>query len=429
MPRAAPHIDEPRSVGERLRRARLERGLSQRQLAFPGCTASYISLLESGTRVASLQLLQQLAERLGVTSGYLATGEPEGAAGSSPIEEAENALRFGDDAEAEALLRLILRSSDDGGVLARARAGLGQLAFRAGDHAAAIEQLEAARKLWPEAEASPEIADTLGRSYALSGEYERAIGLFERRLAAAEERQDLIETVRFAVLLANTLIDRGSFGRAEELLGRALGLTEDSRDPIVRARLWWSQSRLHASQSDPETAERYAQLALQTLLETEHVQYTARGYQLLAHIKLDQGEAEEALAMLEQGLPLVVESGNEFDKALFDLERARALVRLERPEEAERPALQALASFEGVSPIDSGRAYAVLGDVYEQLGERGRAIETYELALERLRVTDRYQLEACGRLAELLQEEGRKDEALGVLTRALRLRTGQQQRH
>ncbi len=45
----------------------------------------------------------------------------------------------------------------------------------------------------------------------------------------------------------------------------------------------------------------------------------------------------------------------------------------------------------------------------------------------RLRVTDRYQLEVCGRLAELLQEEGRRDEALAVLTRALRLRTGQQQ--
>ena len=131
--------------------------------------------------------------------------------------------------------------------------------------------------------------------------------------------------------------------------------------------------------------------------------------------------------MLDQGLPLVLESGNQFDRALFDLERARALVRLERPEEAEALALQALAGFEGVSPIDSGRAYAVLGDVYEQLGERGRAIETYELALQRLRVTDRYQLEACGRLAELLQEEGRKDEALAVLTQALQLRTAAQQ--
>jgi len=46
-------------------------------------------------------------------------------------------------------------------------------------------------------------------------------------------------------------------------------------------------------------------------------------------------------------------------------------------------------------------------------------------------VADRYLLEACGRLAELLQEEGRKDEdeGLDVLTRALQLRTAQQKRH
>jgi len=106
---------------------------------------------------------------------------------------------------------------------------------------------------------------------------------------------------------------------------------------------------------------------------------------------------------------------------------ARALARLGRADEAEPLARRAAASLAAVSPIDTGRAYAVLGDLHEQLGERAQAIELYELALETLPVADRYLLEACGRLAELLQQEGRKDEALSVLTRALQLRTAQQQ--
>lgn len=49
-------------------------GLSQRQLSFPGCSAAYISRLEAGDRVPSLQLLRKLAVRLVADEHYLATG-------------------------------------------------------------------------------------------------------------------------------------------------------------------------------------------------------------------------------------------------------------------------------------------------------------------------------------------------------------------
>jgi transcriptional regulator with XRE-family HTH domain len=68
------HVDDPAAVGRRLRDARVAAGLSQRQLSFPGCSAAYISRLEAGDRVPSLQLLRKLAVKLGADDQYLATG-------------------------------------------------------------------------------------------------------------------------------------------------------------------------------------------------------------------------------------------------------------------------------------------------------------------------------------------------------------------
>ena len=68
------HVDDPAAVGRRLKEARLAAGLSQRQLSFPGCSAAYISRLEAGDRVPSLQLLRKLAAKLDADEQYLATG-------------------------------------------------------------------------------------------------------------------------------------------------------------------------------------------------------------------------------------------------------------------------------------------------------------------------------------------------------------------
>lgn len=62
------------TVGERLKRLRLERELSQRDLACPGVSYAYISRIEAGTRDPSMKALRKLAEKLGVTTAYLETG-------------------------------------------------------------------------------------------------------------------------------------------------------------------------------------------------------------------------------------------------------------------------------------------------------------------------------------------------------------------
>src|SRR5258707_13893209 len=64
----------PETIGARLRRLRLERGLSQRDLAAPGVSYAYISRIEAGARQPSVKALRKLAPKLGVFSEYLETG-------------------------------------------------------------------------------------------------------------------------------------------------------------------------------------------------------------------------------------------------------------------------------------------------------------------------------------------------------------------
>ncbi len=78
MPRRpSTHVDDPVAVGRRLRKAREAAGVTQRDLSFEGCTAAYISRIEAGARVPSLQILHEFARRLGVRPEYLATGESD----------------------------------------------------------------------------------------------------------------------------------------------------------------------------------------------------------------------------------------------------------------------------------------------------------------------------------------------------------------
>src|SRR5262249_52058452 len=104
-------VDDPRAVGARLRAARQARGLSLRGLAFPGCTAPYISVIENGRRTPSLQVLRELASRLGVSAEYLATGSES--AFADPVAEAELLLRLGQHDEAEQLYSELAESGSD----------------------------------------------------------------------------------------------------------------------------------------------------------------------------------------------------------------------------------------------------------------------------------------------------------------------------
>lgn len=423
MPRQkSTHVDDPVAVGQRLKEARERAGLSQRQLSFLGCSPAYISRIESGDRIPSLQLLRELGRKLGVSEDFLATGADVSSDDGAPLLDAEVALRLGDVDGAETLYRGLLERAPDDPARARALAGLGQAAFRGGNPRAAIQSFESSLALANTSEAElSDLADSLGRAYAMVGELESAIGIFERFLEAAEQRGDSLAIVQFGVLLGNALIDSGNLGRAEELLGRVLAMAKDSTNPSVRAHLYWSQSRLHAERSNPGSAARYARRALEVLCLTEDTYRTARAYQLLAHIELDRGNTEEALTLLGRGWPLLEASGNKLERAQYRLEEARALAKLGRNEEAAALAMQISGLLADASPEDAARSYSVLAGVFEELDDAPRAKELYELAAELLeaRNPNRYLIDVYSKLADLAEREGRKEEAYEYMKKAV----------
>src|SRR2546428_6682624 len=73
--------DQTEPIGIRLKRLRIERGLSQRDLSSPGVSYAYISRIEAGARTPSVKALRQLASKLGVSVEQLETGKP------TPVEQ------------------------------------------------------------------------------------------------------------------------------------------------------------------------------------------------------------------------------------------------------------------------------------------------------------------------------------------------------
>ncbi len=418
------HVDDARAVGRRLRDARVNAGLSQRQLAFPGCSAAYISRLEAGDRVPSLQLLRKLAAKLRVDESFLATGAPAEPVRPAALTEAEISLRFGDVDAAATLYDQVLGSAGDVRTRALALGGLGRIAAERGDTRGAIDLLEESLDLDPAVELEqPGIVESLGRAYATAGELESAIGLFERALEQASAREELVARSRYTVLLANALIDSARFGRAEELLGGLLAELGETSDPGEHARLYWSQSRLHALKGDHDSAARYARRTLELLELTEDTQRLAHAHQLLAFVELERGRPAEALELLQRGRKLLACTAGAIEQAQFRLEEARALAALGETDRARTEAMAVAGLLADGDPHDAGRSYALLASIFADVGEPARAQELYELAAELLEnEANPYLPEVYEQLGRLLEREGRTQEALEYLKRALSAR-------
>ena len=107
-----PHYDDPAAVGRRVFEAREAAGLSQRELAFPGCSAAYISRIERGERVPSLQVMRELARRTGVSEQELAFGkETLDATVAERVRAAEAAEASGDKAERAGAYKALARAA------------------------------------------------------------------------------------------------------------------------------------------------------------------------------------------------------------------------------------------------------------------------------------------------------------------------------
>jgi len=101
-------VAKQESIGQRIKRLRLEHGLSQRDLSSPGISYAYISRIEADARTPSVKALRRIAGKLGVTVEQLETGK----ATPTEIAIAEAGLDFGSLTDAE--LRAIRAAAAEG---------------------------------------------------------------------------------------------------------------------------------------------------------------------------------------------------------------------------------------------------------------------------------------------------------------------------
>jgi tetratricopeptide (TPR) repeat protein len=416
------------TIGERLRRLRTERRLSQRELSEPGVSYAYISRIEANTRTPSVKALRKLARKLGVSPEYLETGSEIGPAEERELRLADAELELRLDADtksAESVLGVLLDESIQAGDLpaaTRARLALGLAAIRRGDHGEAARRLEegiASGLVTPESR--PDVYTALGRCYAILGKPERAVQLFERCLEELEDSPEhLVARTRFATYLSYALADIGNLSRAESVVGEALERAEDLADPYTQIRLYWSLARLASMQGRQGDALANTRRAIALLEATEDTLQLGRAHLLSASILILSGNAERARGHLELAERLLASRAEPDDLASLRSEQAKCAAQLGQADAAIEYAQAALELLGDGNPAEQGLALWALADATALKGDEADAHKTYERAVVLLTEQGRWRDAAncCRSWGRFLRKAGRETEALDVLERA-----------
>jgi tetratricopeptide (TPR) repeat protein len=420
-------------IGVRLKRLRLDRGLSQRELSGPGVSYAYISRIEAGARTPSVKALRMLARKLGVTVEYLETGRDlrDTDERELRIADAELELRLAADVEsAEEKLGTILEEATQAGdhtSATRARIGLGLAAAHRGNHLDAVERLEAAIANHPvPVAARPDVYATLGQSYSALGAADRAVRLFERCLEEIEASasDDSGTYIRFATFLSYALSDAGDYERANAVVRDALARADDATDPYARVRLHWSLARVAGMEGRSSEALEYMRRAITLLEATDHNVQLARAYLLSAGIEAHEGAADAAREHLMSAKKLLGVHTEPADRALLAIGWSRlASLEGDGPKAVER-AREAIAMLGDFHGGEQGAAVWALAQGLAVSGDVEGAHGTYPRAVDLLAVHGRRNdaARASEEWAAMLREHSRGDEAKRILARAAELR-------
>ena len=424
------HEGPAETIGQRLRRLRHERGLSQRELAGPGVSYAYISRIEAGARRPSVKALRMLGRKLGVSADYLETGSEirDTDERELQIADAELELRLAevtDEAEAK-LQRLRSDALEAGDAVAASRANiaLGLAAAHGGRNSDAIEMLESGLELSPvSASARPDVYATLGKAYSASGQPRRAVELFERCLeeVSHDSPDDFAAQVRFATYLSYALTDLGDLRRAEEVLEDAVGKAEEMTDAYSRVRLYWGVARLNDVGGRPAAALDYIRRAIALLDVTEDTLHLARAHLLSGQILLTQDRPEEAAKHHNLAEKLLGPNAEPEDLSGLYADQSKVATRLGNATLAVQKAEAAVAALTGDEyPREMGLGLWALGEARALDGDNDGADAAFREATILLEAHGhrRDYVDAYRSWGKFLRRAGREEEALEVLERA-----------
>jgi transcriptional regulator with XRE-family HTH domain len=307
-------VQQP-GFGKRLRSARLDRGMSQRVLATGVVSPSYISHLESGMRVPTLDVVVHLAERLGVHPDHLVG--------------TKTAPQAGAPADAESMIRAALqphdeRGLDDTGVTVATAAADFERARVDGDTVAFVRsgmRLQALLRSVDETARRGAVLDEVSEAVAAAGHAGQlgpitvdraaiardlgrpgqAVELLDRaaQQLAADPSAGTAQRVRLHAIRLSVLSDLDRTDEVQPAIEMMLEAAEHVSDPGVVGRVRWTASIAYARIGDRAEALRYLDLAKSSLDGSISVADWIRFSRTAAQVLLECGEAEQALAHIE----------------------------------------------------------------------------------------------------------------------------------
>jgi tetratricopeptide (TPR) repeat protein len=420
------------TLGDRVRRLRAARGLTQSELAGERCTKEYVSQIERGKTRPTPQTLEWLADRLGVDRQFLETGvsERERMRAEGVLAQAEAAIEAAGFEEAVGLLAGLECPSEELQVrswlaeswalmylgevrpalalIESARQAVEQPAFSDLDRAEVLYRLACCRyklssistalALYTEAlqlaEGSGLPCDRLrahvlewrSRCYRRHRDYEAAREDIERALELAQGLGDT-QAIAHAFFQASLVAERqGQWVRARSYAERAKGIYEEIADRQSVGRMLNNLGGLTFLLGRPEQAKDYLKQAFAQALEIGATADAAQAVSSLAQVHLRTGEldlaeqqARHALELLDGRVDFLDEIGN------AQLVLGRALLQQDRLDEAEEVFGLAESSFEQLSS-ESHRAAAWIaqGDLATRRDDDRAAARLYRRAAEAL---------------------------------------------
>ena len=250
--------------GERLRKLRLEKGLSQRELAEPKCTHAYVSTIEAGRRNPSPDVLAHLASKLGIDVEELTSGRPPGLTQElrTALQDARIAASDGRPDEAlEALGAVASRARRYGITRLQAQAAEieGLILERLGKPEEGLESYEEAERLLA-AEAPSDRANAVaGKARCLQalGEVSHAIFVLDalEREIAHEPHPDASALEQVHGSLLDACIDAGLLRKADEHAQALRVIAHRVRDPIREGQMYLHLAHLDVIEGRPDDAE------------------------------------------------------------------------------------------------------------------------------------------------------------------------------
>jgi tetratricopeptide (TPR) repeat protein len=430
--RTAADPDARAAIGVRIRSLRLERGLSQADVAGGMLSASYLSLVESGRRQPASAALQHIADQLGVDAGFLRDGVDAEVRRRARLAlgYAELALSRGDVDDARRRFSELVGAPGLGEDDERqVHMGLALAAERRGDLEEALRVLG---ELADQARRSPalrpwmDVAEGLCRCYREAGDLDLAISTGQEAMRHATELglDTSDEFVRLGCTVQAAYQERGDITKAFLMAGDLMRIADTMGAPQTRGAAYWNAALIAESRGEVAQALVLVERAVAMFGESDDRRNLGRIRVAYALLLLQQSppEAERALELLDSIRPDLIDHGGAVDVSYCDAERARALMTLGRLDEARQAAERALAGLGDMPRLESAHTRLLLGRVLREQGDVDACVEQTTLAAAMLEAmgASRRAAAAWRELGDLYRELGHVEPTLDAYDRALR---------